>query len=327
MSAGGGRSFQRDSAAQEYPVVLCRCSSYEASEVREALERFWNLAGGIGKFVRPSDRVLIKPNLIVPSESDKAAQTHPAVIAALAQMMKEAGAKPMVGDSPAWGDVRTCLKALQIDTVLDSMQVPMVQLDRAVRVKIDGASVGISRAALEADIIINLPKFKTHQQLGATFAVKNIFGCVVGKEKPLWHFLRGGDAEAFCRLLLGIYRYLSPAVNLVDAVIAMEGQGPISGSPRHLGYFIGGTDPIACEYACCRLVGLEPMSLPILRTAAAINFGCPSPERITVLGDPLPVTPCPDFRFAQQTPLRFTLPRICKSVAKQALLLLKNRLG
>jgi uncharacterized protein (DUF362 family) len=325
MSAGGRDAVGTDAAAKSASVILCRCGSYEPEEVRGALERFWDLAGGIHTVIRPSDRVLIKPNLIVPSGAEQAAQTHPAVITVLAQMIREAGGRPMVGDSPAWGDVRGCLKALGIDSVLESMRVPMVQLDHAVRVRIDGVSVGLSRAALEADVIVNVPKFKMHQQLGATFAVKNMFGCVVGKEKPLWHFLRGKDAGAFCRLLIGIYRHLAPAMNVIDAVVGMEGQGPISGRPRFLGYFAGGKDPIACEYVCCRLVGLEPMTLPIVRTAREIGFGCCGPEEVTVLGDPLPEEPCPNFQFSEQTPLRFTLPRICKSVAKQAVLLLRNR--
>lgn len=324
---GSADSRKIDSIPPGYPVILCRCSSYQSSEVRAALETFWNLAGSIHTFVRPSDRVLLKPNLIVPADVNTPAQTHPAVIVELARMLKEAGAKPMVGDSPAWGDVRSCLRALQIETVLDSMQVPIVQLNKAVRVRIDGTYVGLSRAALEADVIINIPKFKMHQQLGATFAIKNMFGCVVGKEKPLWHFLRGGQPEAFCRLLIEIFKYLAPALTCIDAVVAMEGQGPISGTPRPLGWLLGGTDPIACEYACCRLVGLDPMSLPILRTAAQMGFGCPCPEKIVFLGDPCPNNPCPDFQLARQTPLRFTLPRICKSIAKQALLLLKTRLG
>jgi len=325
-AAGLDSTHRRESIKKKYPVILCRCSSYKKNEVRAALERFWQLAGGIHSFIRPSDRVLIKPNLIVPADVSKPAQTHPSVITELARMIQEVGGKPAVGDSPAWGNVRSCLKALEIDTVLESMGVEIVQLNKAVRVCIDGARVGISRAALEADVIINVPKFKAHQQLGATFAVKNMFGCVVGKEKPVWHFLRGGQPSAFCRLLLGIYRHLAPATTLIDGIVAMEGQGPTSGSAKPLGLLIGGQDPIACEYACCRLIGLNPSTLPILQTASMIGYGCPSVEQITVVGDPLPEEPCPDFKFARQTPLRFTLPRICKSVTKQAMLLIKNRL-
>jgi uncharacterized protein (DUF362 family) len=282
------------------------------------------LLGGIRQFIRPSARVLIKPNLIVPAGPDRPAQTHPAVILALARQIKEAGAKPMVGDSPAWGDTASCLKALGIDSQLQAMGVPMVQLNKPVRISVNGARVGISRIALEADVIINLPKFKAHQQLGATFAVKNMFGCVAGKEKALWHFFKGGNPDDFCRMLIGIYQRLAPALTIIDGVVAMEGQGPISGSPKPLGFLIGGADPIACEYACCRLIGMDPATLPILQAAQAMGFGCPDEQALSIIGDPYQDSICRDFRFAQQTPLRFTLPRICKSVAKQAALLTKN---
>lgn len=306
------------------PTAVCRCQSYVLAQVEEAMERLFSLLGGIRQYIRPSDRVLIKPNLIVPAGPDKPAQTHPAVIVALAGLIKEAGAKPMVGDSPAWGDVVSCLKALEIDSVLQTMGVPIVPLNKPARVSINGVRVGISRVALEADVIINLPKFKAHQQLGATFAVKNMFGCVAGKEKAVWHFLKGGRPEDFCRMLIEIYRRLSPVLSIIDGIIAMEGQGPISGSPKPLGFLIGGADPIACEYACCRLIGMDPKTLPILQTARAMGFGCPGDEELRIIGDPYQDAVCRDFQFAGQTPLRFTFPRICKSIAKQAVLLTQN---
>ena len=86
-----------------------------------------------------------------------------------------------------------------------------------------------------ADVIINLPKFKSHQQLKATFAVKNMFGCVSGKRKALWHFRKGGSVDDFCELLIDIYRFLNPVLTIIDAVTAMDGPGPINGKARALG--------------------------------------------------------------------------------------------
>lgn len=308
-------------------VALCRCQTYDPQAVEEALKWLLSLLGGIERFIRPSDRVLVKPNLIVPAGAARPAQTHPAVITALVKLLKEAGARPMVGDSPAWSDTMGCLKALALDQVLEAMGVPIVQLNRPVRTRVDGIGVGISRVALEADVIINLPKLKAHQQLGATFAVKNMYGCVSGKEKAFWHFVRGGNAESFCRMLIGVYRRLSPAVTIIDGIVAMEGQGPISGSPKPVGFLIGGIDPIACEYGCCRLIGMDPATLPIVQTAKALHYGCPDADALQLIGDAYEDFVCTDFQFARQTPLRFTLPRICKSIAKQAVLLIKSACG
>jgi uncharacterized protein (DUF362 family) len=196
-------------------------------------------------------------------------------------------------------------------------------LNKPVRITIEGSSVGISRAALEADAIINLPKLKAHQQLGATFAFKNMYGCVAGKEKAFWHFAKGGSYETFCRMLVGVYSHLAPTLNLIDGIVAMEGQGPISGTPKPVGVLVAGSDAASCERVCCRLVGFDPAALPILQTAAAMGFGCHDDEAIDILGDDWRTRVCTDFRPAKQTPLRFSLWRICKSVVKQGAMLLR----
>lgn len=302
-------------------VALLRCPDYTPELVRRQVAEAFALLGGPQAFVRPGQRILIKPNLIVPVGPDVPAQTHPEVICAVAEWVKAAGATPLVGDSPAWSNTAACLAALGIDQRLQTLGAEIVQLDRPVRTKIEGSSIGLSRVALAADAIINLPKLKAHQQLGATIAVKNMYGCVAGKEKAFWHFAKGGSYDAFCRMLIGVYRQLAPVVTLIDGIVAMEGQGPINGTPRPLGFIAAGTDPIACERLCCRLIGVDPATLPILQTAAKMNFGCQDDAAIDVVGDAAEPLICTDFKPALQTPLRFTFGRICKSVIKQALLL------
>lgn len=306
-------------------VAVMRCADYTPALVRQAVNDAFALLGGAERFIRPGQRVLIKPNLIVPVGPDIPAQTHPEVILAVAEWVKNAGATPLVGDSPAWGNVHTCLEALGIDRRLQAIGAQIVQLDRPVRTKIEGSSLGLSRVALEADAVINLPKLKTHQQLGATFAYKNMYGCVAGKEKAYWHFAKGGSYDKFCRMLVGVYRHLTPVVNLIDGVVAMEGQGPINGNPRPLGYLVAGCDPSACEYVCCRLVGFDPAMLPILQTATRMGGGCRDEKAIEIVGDAWRSPACADFKSAVQTPLRFSFWRICKSIIKQAMLLYSNR--
>ena len=310
----------------EKPVVAAvRCTSYDADTVYAAVCRQFELLGGVSHFIKPAQRVLIKPNLIVPRPPAVPAQTHPEVIYAVARIVKEHGAVPLVGDSPAWSNTRGCLKALGIDERLETLGAEIVQLDRPVRMEIDGAAVRISRVALQADAIINLPKLKAHQQLGATFAFKNMYGCVAGlggKEKAWWHFARGRDYEAFCRMIIEIYHTLKPVLNIIDGIIGMEGQGPINGDPKEVGYLIAGTDPAACERVCCGLVGFDPNDLPLLVTAEKMHPGMMDAP-IHVLGDTFDSPVCPDFKPAIQTPLRFTFPHICKSIAKQILILSK----
>jgi len=304
-------------------VALTRCTDYSEPNITSAIARQFELLGGVGKFVRRGDSVLLKPNFIAPRSSRHATQTHPAVIIAVARLLKDFGARPFVADSPAWSNTQVCARVLKLDEPLRKMDVPIKQLDEPKKCRFGGRGtrVGISTVALDADVIINLPKFKSHQQLLATFAVKNMFGCVSGKHKALWHFSKGHNESEFCELLIDIYKFLKPAVTIIDGVIAMDGPGPIRGRARSLGWLIGGTEPIACETTCARLVDIEPASLPFVKTANKMGFGCPDPQAIEIVGDEFPQSPCTDFELPQLIPIRFSLLHVCKSICKQILLL------
>lgn len=307
-------------------VALTHCEDYEPARIAQAVGRQFELLGGLARFVKPGDTVLIKPNFIAPrSHHVSAAQTHPAVIFEMARLLKDFGARPFVADSPAWANAAACAHALELTEPLRRLGVPIKELDlpRKCRLGPGKLRVGISTLALDADAIINLPKFKAHQQLVATFAVKNMFGCVSGKHKALWHFRKGGDPNEFCDLLIDTYRFLHPVVTIIDAVVTMEGQGPIRGPSKPLGWLIGGTDPIACESICCRLVDIKPEQVPIIQAARRVGFGCDDPDRIDVLGDALPA-PCPDFVMAELCPVKFSFTHICRSITKQILLLARG---
>ena len=305
-------------------VALNQCTDYESPGLYEAIAGQFELLGGIEKFVSRGDSVLLKPNFIAPRSRRYATQTHPAVVLQTARLLKDFGAKPFVGDSPAWSNVFACVKALRMEDDLRKLDVPVVQLDKPRYCAIgDGhTKVGISSVALDADVIINMPKFKTHQHLVTTFAVKNMFGTVAGKKKALWHFRKGNKEHDFCRLLIDIYKYLNPALTLIDAVVVMDGPGPIRGRTRPLGYLIAGTDPIACEVVCSHLVDLDPQELPIVRTAKQLGFGIPDMQNIQIKGIALP-EPCTDFERAELMPISFSLVHVCKSICKQIILLAK----
>ncbi|UCE49784.1 MAG: DUF362 domain-containing protein [Phycisphaerales bacterium] len=307
-------------------VTLTRCGDYGRGRIAEAMQRQFELLGGLGKYVKPGDTVLLKPNFIAPRARRHATQTDPAIILEAARLLKDFGAKPFVADSPAWSDTFTCAKVLGLTEPLAKMSVPVRQLDnpRGCTIGARQTKVGISTVALDADVIINLPKFKSHQQLGATFAVKNMFGCVAGKRKALWHFAKGGNPADFCELLIDIYGHLKPALTIIDGVLAMDGPGPIRGRARPLGWLIGGADPIACETICANLVGIEPETLPIIKTARQIGFGCLDRARIEITGDGFPQEICTDFELPELIPIRFTLLHVCKSICKQIMLLAKS---
>jgi len=313
-------------ASSSAAVSVTRCVDYQSENIALAVIRQFSLWGGLEKFVTKGDSVLIKPNFIVAAPSRRAVQTDPALIIAVARLLKDFGARPFVADSPAWNDIATCIRQLELEEPLRKLDVPVRKMNQPERIRLAGTRIGISRSALQADKIINLPKFKTHQQLFASFAVKNMFGCVSGKEKAFWHFARGRSWKAFCEMLIEIYRYLSPVFTIIDGVIALEGMGPIHGRPKPLGFLIGGIDPLACERVCCELVRFDPDDLPIIRTARRLNFGCSDLDKINIVGDEFSGCVCEDFQPAELRPINFSLLHVCRSVARQALLLTRSAL-
>lgn len=306
-------------------VSLTKCNNYEPVNVRSALIRHFSLHGGINAFINKGDKVLIKPNMIAPRPADSAVQTDPAVIIELAKILLDFGAKPFVADSPAWANAAACAEALDILEPLRKLGVPVRQLRKPVKRTLEhsGTKIGISSVAIEADKIINLPKLKTHQQLVMTIAVKNIFGCVSGKAKAIWHYRKGATFDKFCTMLIDIYKLLAPVLTIIDAVVVMEGPGPIRGNPKKLGYIVASADPMAAEVITCDLIGLLPQQLPLIMTAEKIGFGCTNRQNIQIVGDSptdsAPVRLVP----AELTPLRFTPARIVQSILRQIFILLK----
>jgi uncharacterized protein (DUF362 family) len=221
-----------------------------------------------------STSILIKPNLLRPTRPEQAVTTHPLIIKAAAEYAISKGANVMIGDSPATGSFTKTIEECGIKDALKGMAVKISLLTTSRTVPFDGKwkSIELSDEALDADVIINLPKLKTHTQMGLTLAVKNLFGCVVGMKKPEWHFRVGENKELFAELLISIYKVLMPSINLIDGILSMEGDGPgTGGTPRHIGVLMGSTDALSLDMAVCRMLGIDPYSL--LTTRAARDMG------------------------------------------------------
>lgn len=301
-------------------VMITRCSDYRTDMVQQTLQDHLEQVPNLSQRLKPGDRILIKPNFIAPKPPNLPTQTHPCIILAMARLLKEYGARPIVGDSPAWGSAHQCARALGLLNPLNKMGIPLITLRRGRICRIGPSSrrVLMSVDALEADAVINLPKFKAHQQLTVTCAVKNMFGCVVGKQKPYWHYAQGHSHLEFSSFLLDICQKINPMFTLIDAVVAMQGQGPINGDPYPMGLVISSTDPLACESVCVNLLRQPPGLFPILQAIESrLRSTCPAPE-ITWPG--IIPTECDfqDFKMPKQIPIRFSLSRVIKSVVKGA---------
>jgi uncharacterized protein (DUF362 family)/Pyruvate/2-oxoacid:ferredoxin oxidoreductase delta subunit len=247
-----------------------------------------------GSEIRKGSRVLIKPNLLSPALPRQAVLTHPTVVRGAVEYCNERGVRPLVADSPAMGSFDLILRMSGIRDALRGLDCECRPFERSIRVDIGEpfGAIEIAEDAVRADFIVNLPKLKTHSQMLLTLAVKNLFGCIIGYRKPEWHMRAGVDRQAFGRLIALIGRTLRPAFNILDGVLAMEGQGPgMGGVPRELGIVIAGRDPFALDRAVCRMVGLDPEELPVLKAAREIGFPAPEAE----IDGCLPAVP--DFRL------------------------------
>jgi uncharacterized protein (DUF362 family)/Pyruvate/2-oxoacid:ferredoxin oxidoreductase delta subunit len=254
-------------------VFCLKESSYDYKDLRAGVyEILGRLDGGV---ITASARVLIKPNLLTSAKPQRAITTHPLIIRAAVEYALEMGARVQVSDSPAVGKFSSIIKGCGIEEALGGMPVRLVEFERSVRVGTDSSfkEIEIAEDALSADVVINLPKLKTHTQMGLTLAVKNLFGCVVGMRKADWHFKIGQDSERFAELLAAIHGAIKPRINLLDGILAMEGDGPgTGGTPRHIGVLMGSSNAVSLDMAVCEMLGAAPLSIATNRAAVRLGF-------------------------------------------------------
>ncbi len=262
--------------------VIFKESSYEYKVLRKDVQD--TLEALEHETISSGTKVLIKPNILGPAHPDQAMTTHPLVVRAVAEYALDKGAKVQVSDSMAMGIFSKAIKDCGYDESLAEMHVKLSELTGSRSVMTQGpfGTIELSKEALEADVIVNLPKLKTHTQMALTLAVKNLFGCVVGARKPEWHFRVGEDKELFAKLLVSIYGVLRPSINLMDGILAMEGTGPgTRGVPRHLGLIIASTDALSLDKAVCEMFGLDHYALMTSSAARELCLEGDDPKVLT----------------------------------------------
>ncbi len=250
--------------------VYFKSSTYAESELKPAVFELMEKCGG--RKITPGAKVLIKPNFLLPAKPESAILTHPGIVAAACEYALARGAAVLVADSPATGSFARLLKIGGYASALGKMNVVIRPFKETVVVDIGApfGKIALAKDALEADVVINLAKLKTHSQMLLTLGVKNMFGCVVGLQKPQWHLRSGVDRDWFARLLVQIHYAIKPTLTLVDGIWSLEGDGPGKGGrPRHTGVLVGGRDAAGVDAAVCRLLKLDPGGLPTHRAAMA----------------------------------------------------------
>lgn len=299
-------------------VSLIRARSYELSALRSSLETLLEPLGGMPAFVKTGDRVLLKPNLLTGSRPSKECVTRPELVYCIAQLVKEAGGKPFLGDSPAFGSAFGVAKANGYLPLIEELDLPIVEFrgKRYQTVSDSFNHLRLCKEAMDADVVINLPKVKSHVQLTVTLGVKNLFGCVPGKMKAWWHMESGKDASRFGEMLVETARAINPNLTVVDGIIGHEGNGPSGGEPRDLGVLGASADVFALDRAMVDILGVDPAMVPTV--AAQIRLGlCSTLDQINFPLERPSQLPVSDWKLPDALiPIDFGLPRVIRSTFK-----------
>jgi uncharacterized protein (DUF362 family) len=257
---------------QRAGAFIARNQRYEGDLVRPIRDGL--LATGIDAAQIKGKRVLLKPNMVEPTRAAPHMTTHPAVILAAADVFRTWGASVIVGEGP--GHVRDTEMALVesgVADALDAAKLPFADLNydelgfvanRGRMCKLPGFH--FPRAVLEADLIVSMPKMKTHHWMGVTASVKNMYGVIPGIKygwpKNVLH--HNGIPET----VYDINASLPKTIAIVDGIDCMEGDGPIMGTKKSMGLLVVGTVPTAVDATVCRLMDLDPAMVPYLQLAA-----------------------------------------------------------
>lgn len=285
-------------------VSIVRCADYSEETCERALREVLVPFGGLD-WVRPGMRVVIKANLVSAMKPEKAATTHPALLAALTRMLRERGANVVIGDSPGGTFAAPHLNAVYRVCGLSEAEAAGAELNRDFSQK--EADLPEAHTAKHitytgyldgADAIISFCKLKSHGMLSLSAATKNLFGAVPGIIKPEYHY-RYPDPMDFADMLIDLNEFFRPKLYLVDAVQTMEGNGPTAGTPKYMGALLAGTNPHKIDLLCAKLIGLEAKNVPTLRAAQERGLTPASAEELEVSGNAEEFV-CKDFVTVQR---------------------------
>lgn len=299
-------------------VSLIHAQSYDRQQLRTSLERLLEPLGGMRAFVKKGDRVLLKPNLLTSGRLGKECITRPEIVYCIAQLVQEAGGYPFLGDSPAFGTARGVAQANGYLPLMEELNLPIVEFhgQRYETVSQSFNHLRLCKEAMEADVVINLPKLKSHVQLTLTMGVKNLFGCVPGKMKAWWHMEAGKDERRFGEMLVETARAINPNLTILDGIVGHEGNGPSGGEPRPLHVLGASSDVFALDRSIVELLNVDPAIVPTVAASKRLGL-CPELEDIHFpLQRPIDLQVM-DWRLPDALmPIDFGLPRVIKSTFK-----------
>ena len=271
-------------------VSIVPCTSYDPALCRQALEAVLAPFGGLD-WVRPGMKIAVKANLVSAMKPERAATTHPVLLAQLGAMLAERGAEVVIGDSPGGLYNAAHVGAVYRAAGVEEAEGPGVRLNRdfsQAEAHFPEAKVArrfqYTRYLDDADVILDFCKLKSHGMMGMSAAAKNLFGVIPGTMKPEYHF-KYPDPADFARMLVDLNEYFKPRLAIVDAVVGMEGNGPTAGTPRPIGALLAGPSTHRVDLACAALIGLRREDVPTLEAAYERGLIPASADGLEISGD------------------------------------------
>jgi len=275
-------------------VVIQECSNYELETVTQKINAAVDMLGGWDQFVKPNDKVLLKVNLIGPKTSDSAAVTHAEFVRAMVRILKGRNCNVWIGDSSGGAiagiaPTAQSFKVAGYERVAEEEGAEIKNFDREGVVPVQPESrceeaMHIAKPMFDADVVINLPKLKTHSAQIFSGAVKNVFGCIPGLRKAKYHKI-APDPGDFGQVICDIHKATQIKLHIMDGIVAMQGEGPTAGSVYQAHKILVSEDPLALDTIAAHMAGMDVEDVPILETARKRNLGESRLENITLAGD------------------------------------------
>ena len=286
-------------------VYIVKCDSYEDAD--EKIGELFALMGGIGQFAKSGEKITLKVNLLSASAPEKAVSTHPSIVASVGAMAKKEGAIPLIADSPGSGyryNRATLKKVYETCGMNDAAKRAGIEVNMDVGYKDVSFPQGklikrmkVINPVVQADGVFNLCKMKTHMFMHMTGAVKNNFGIIPGLPKVTYH-AKMRSKDSFADMLLDLALYVSPRLSIMDAVLAMEGEGPgPAGTPRHVGLLLASESPLALDVAVGEIMSLPREQNPVLMAAERRGLTPYKIEDVNIVGEELSALKIFDYKF------------------------------
>ncbi len=304
-------------------MFLAACRDYDRDRVLAAVRlalSVFDVAGIVRDAAAADAPVLLKPNLLMPAPAEKGVTTHPSVFSAVARVLQENGARLTFGDSPNLTS-RPLAAARRCGLLeeADALGIPLADFENGEDVSypqgMQDRRFHIARGAREAGAIVNLPRLKTHAFTVMTGALKNTFGVVPGGRKAAFH-ISHSQMEDFSRMIVDLNGLVRSRLVVLDSVKAMQGNGPGSGDLVDVGLLIVSDDPVAADAVGCRIMGIDPLSVPHIRIAHESGLGNAHPESIDLRGENVEHHIPHGFKVPPRTP-SLRLPPIALRIARR----------